>query len=229
MGRFSDEGWRVRKDGSTFWASVVITALRNPNEELRGFAKVTRDLTERRALEERTQKRNRELQIRMNQLTESRNQLEVRSLELQRLSAELVRVQDQEHRRVARELHDDLGQILVALKMNLDTAKDFTPRGDAIELTELALAKVRNLSFVLHPPLLDESGLLPALHLYIEGFKKRSTLRITLTVSRFPSLAFPPRSKPVFFGSFKRRLQIFSGILEVPTHTWSFISRRIAC
>jgi PAS domain S-box-containing protein len=50
-GRFEDEGWRVRKDGSRFWANVVITALRSPDGELRGFAKVTRDLTERRRME----------------------------------------------------------------------------------------------------------------------------------------------------------------------------------
>jgi PAS domain S-box-containing protein len=52
-GRFEDEGWRVRKDGSMFWANVVITALRNEDGGLLGFAKVTRDLTERRAAEER--------------------------------------------------------------------------------------------------------------------------------------------------------------------------------
>ena len=51
-GRFEDEAWRVRKDGSSFWANVVITALRDPKGELVGFAKVTRDLTERRKLEE---------------------------------------------------------------------------------------------------------------------------------------------------------------------------------
>ena len=51
-GRFEDEGWRVRKDGSRFWANVVITSLRDSNGELVGFAKVTRDLTERRALED---------------------------------------------------------------------------------------------------------------------------------------------------------------------------------
>ena len=50
-GRFEEEGWRLRKDGSRFWANVVITALRGPNGELVGFAKVTRDLTERRAAE----------------------------------------------------------------------------------------------------------------------------------------------------------------------------------
>ena len=51
-GRFEDEGWRLRKDGSRFWANVVITALRDPSGALLGFAKVTRDLTERRQLEE---------------------------------------------------------------------------------------------------------------------------------------------------------------------------------
>ena len=52
-GVYEEEGWRVRKDGSRFWASVVITALRHPDGSLAGFAKVTRDLTERRALQER--------------------------------------------------------------------------------------------------------------------------------------------------------------------------------
>jgi PAS domain S-box-containing protein len=51
VGRLEDEGWRVRKDGTQFWANVVITALRNANGELVGFAKVTRDLTKRRAAE----------------------------------------------------------------------------------------------------------------------------------------------------------------------------------
>jgi PAS domain S-box-containing protein len=60
-GRFEDEGWRVRKDGSRFWANVVITALRDPNGALRGFAKITRDLSERKraedALQEETARR----------------------------------------------------------------------------------------------------------------------------------------------------------------------------
>src|SRR3954471_3735350 len=51
-GRFEDEGWRLRKDGSRFWANVVITALHGSNGELTGYAKVTRDLTERRRHEE---------------------------------------------------------------------------------------------------------------------------------------------------------------------------------
>ena len=52
-GRFEDEGWRIRKDGSLFWANVVVTALRDERGQLVGFAKVTRDLTERREAENR--------------------------------------------------------------------------------------------------------------------------------------------------------------------------------
>jgi PAS domain S-box-containing protein len=59
-GRFEDEGWRVRKDGSQFWASVVITAVHGPDGVLRGFAKVTRDMTERRDQEERRREASRQ-------------------------------------------------------------------------------------------------------------------------------------------------------------------------
>lgn len=62
-GRFEDEGWRVRKDGSMFWASVVITALRDPAGGLVGFAKVTRDLTERRAHEEALRRSEEQLRL----------------------------------------------------------------------------------------------------------------------------------------------------------------------
>ncbi len=60
-GRFEDEGWRVRKDGQRFWANVVISALRDSGGKLRGFSKVTRDLTERKQAEERIQQQSREI------------------------------------------------------------------------------------------------------------------------------------------------------------------------
>jgi PAS domain S-box-containing protein len=197
QGRFTDEGWRVRKDGTLLWASVTITALRDPNGELRGFSKVTRDLTERRRLEEREQELNKELRNRMNQLVESRTQLELRTLELQRLSAQLLRIQDEERRRIARELHDDLGQHLTALKLNLDIGMQRTKSPElsqAAEMADAAMLKVRNLSYLLHPPLLDESGLLPAIHWFVEGFRKRSNLNITLEAKPNP---FPRLSKDV--------------------------------
>jgi PAS domain S-box-containing protein len=60
-GRFESEGWRVRKDGKQFWANVIITALRDHDGKLRGFAKVTRDLTERKQAEERIQQQSKEI------------------------------------------------------------------------------------------------------------------------------------------------------------------------
>ncbi len=182
-GRFSDEGYRVRKDGSTFWAYVVITALRTEDGELRGFSKVTRDLTEKRAMEERTRALNKELRARVTELLESQRQVELKTLELQRLSGELLRVQDEERRRVARSLHDDLGQELVVLKLALDAcsrSKDTSKNliSEAMATADSALQKVRSLSYLLHPPLLDESGLLPALHWYFEGLQSRGQVRI---------------------------------------------------
>jgi signal transduction histidine kinase len=177
-GRFSDEGWRVRKNGSLFWASVVITALCGADGHVYAFSKVTRDLTERRALEERTQELNRELRGWMAQLNESRSQLELRTLELQRLAGTLLQLQDEERRRIARDLHDDLGQQLALLKMALDMAnqrKKSDELSQALELTDGAIARVRNISYLLHPPLLDESGLLPALHWFVDGFNHKSS------------------------------------------------------
>ena len=181
-GRFADEGLRIRKDGSSFWAHVVITALRDDSGNLRGFSKVTRDLTERRALEERTRQLNKELRGRVTELLETQRQVELRTLELRRLSSELMRVQDEERRKMARTLHDDLGQELTALKIELDVLKQPEGGGSvsrATELAESALRKVRNMSYLLHPPLLDESGLLPALHWYFEGLQSRGQLRIS--------------------------------------------------
>jgi PAS domain S-box-containing protein len=183
-GRFVDEGLRIRKDGSSFWAYVVITALRDESGQLRGFSKVTRDLTERRILEERTRQLNRELRSRVTELLESQRLVELRTLELQKLSGELLRVQDEERRRMARTLHDELGQELVALKLELDSVSNAELKANknlihATDLASCALQKVRNMSYLLHPPLLDESGLLPALHWYFEGLQSRGQLRIT--------------------------------------------------
>lgn len=219
MERFGDEGWRVRKDGTQFWASVVITALRSPSGELRGFSKVTRDLTERRALEERTQELNKELRGKMTQLTESRSQLELQNIELQRLSNQLVRIQDEERRRIARELHDDLGQVLTALKINLDTTPQFPSRSDAISLTQDALTKVRNLSYLMHPPLLDESGLLAAMHVFLQGFQKRSKLCISFD---YKPIAFPRLPREIETAIFR---VVQEGITNVHRHSGSLDAR----
>lgn len=80
-GRFEDEGWRVRKDGSRFWANVVITALVDQTGELRGFSKVTRDATERKRHEDRVNRLNAELTGRVAELAEANRELEAKSEE----------------------------------------------------------------------------------------------------------------------------------------------------
>jgi PAS domain S-box-containing protein len=185
-GRFQDEGWRVKKDGSTFWASVTITALRQADGSLYGFAKVTRDLTSRRQAEQRIHELNKELRTRVAQLDESQRIVELHTLELQKLSSQLLQSQDDERRRIARELHDDLAQQISALKMDLD-AGGLTKFGDA---AGDILSSVRNLSYLLHPPLLEEAGLRAALHWFVEGLSKRSNIEVSLALrpDDFPRL-----------------------------------------
>jgi len=87
-----------------------------------------------------------------------------------------LQIQDQERRRIARDLHDDLGQQLSALKMILDKSRN----EEASKIAESAVNTVRNLSYLLHPPLLDETGLHAALHWFVEGLMKRSGIEIQL-------------------------------------------------
>jgi signal transduction histidine kinase len=137
-------------------------------------------MTDRRNGDERIQALNRELRDRVAQLNESRKVIELRTLELQKLSARLLHVQDEERRRIARELHDDLGQQLAALNMELSR---LPATAAARELLDAATSSVRNLSYLLHPPLLDETGLRAALHWYVDGMVKRSNIQITLSIT----------------------------------------------
>lgn len=121
-------------------------------------------------------------------MDESQRIIELRTLELQKLSARLLHVQDEERRRIARELHDDLGQQLAALKMTLPKISE---NKEPSQMIDTAIASVRSLSYLLHPPLLDETGLRSALDWYVEGLAKRTNIQISLTVKPlvFPRLA----------------------------------------
>ena len=111
--------------------------------------------------------------------------VEERTAALRRLSAQLLKVQDEERRRIARELHDSLGQYLAAIKINLTLAT--SARGDSkARLSELqqlidrAIAETRTLSHLLHPPSLDLAGFASAASWYVEGFGKRSGIKSSL-------------------------------------------------
>ena len=109
---------------------------------------------------------------------------------IRNLSARLLRVQDDERRRLARELHDSVGQNLAGVRMNLGVMQQFTAANDrvadavddSIAATDDAISQIRTLSYLLHPPMIDQAGLLTALRWYIEGFERRSGIRTTLKV-----------------------------------------------
>jgi PAS domain S-box-containing protein len=125
-------------------------------------------------------------------------ELRVAEDHLRRLSGHLMQSQDDERRRIARELHDGLGQYLVASKMSLDVLSMSLSRdadaaerlADAIKQIETAIGETRTISHLLHPPLLDEVGLESALVWYAEGFAKRSGLPVNVEIA--PSIGRLP-------------------------------------
>jgi PAS domain S-box-containing protein len=111
---------------------------------------------------------------------------------LRGLSTRLLQLQDEERRRIARELHDAIGQNLVGLVTNLTLAHRLAGKIDpkarqalsgGLEVAERCLKEMRTLSYLLHPPLLDEDGLASALAWYVKGFAERSGIKINLKVS----------------------------------------------
>ncbi len=128
-----------------------------------------------------------------------------RTDELRRLSVRLMSAQDQERRRIARDLHDGLGQELAVAKMVLDKMALDKPGQlpeewtQASAIVDRAIQQVRTMSHLLHPPLLDEVGLLSALTWYADGLTKRSGIETFLDVQppNFPRLA-PEMETAVF-------------------------------
>lgn len=118
-------------------------------------------------------------------------ELEGAQLDLRTLSTSLIQMQDDERRRIARELHDSAGQILVALKLNLaqlePNAEHLDPRtsrlGECLALIDQLTKELRTISHLLHPPLLDELGLISAVRWYVEGFADRSKIPVALELS----------------------------------------------
>ena len=170
-GHVRHEGWRMRKDGSRFWADVAITALRAPGGHLRGFAKVTRDVTERRQSEE--------------SLREQRALLTKAASELLALTRRLVEAEEAERRRLARELHDSVGQALSVLSLNLDLAlaKADAPEvrtrlEDSKSLVDSTLQSIEAVMADLRPPLLEEYGLGAALERHAEEFARRTGIAV---------------------------------------------------
>jgi PAS domain S-box-containing protein len=140
-----------------------------------------RDVTEKERMEEALRESESRLRLAKEEL---QSVVEERTAALRRLSAQVLSLQDLERRRLARELHDSLGQYLVGLKLNVDVLRQ-TPENEEMwehsdELLERCISEVRTLSYLLHPPMMDEAGLLSAAQWYVDGFGQRSGLKVTL-------------------------------------------------
>jgi two-component system, NarL family, sensor kinase len=169
-GRFEDEGWRVRKDGSKFWASVIINTVKDRDGNLIGFSKVTRDFTDR--------------MLAQKALEDSQMKLYRSEKSLRKLSLHLLRTQDEERRRIGREIHDSLGQYLAALKIKLDSISENNSDeiAECANLVEECVKEVRTISYLLYPPMLEEMGLKSAVLWYLEGFSKRSGIKTSFDI-----------------------------------------------
>jgi len=136
-------------------------------------------------LEERVFERTRQLEERIERQERAEQAL-------RGLSARLLQTQDQERRRIARELHDSTGQSLAALTMNLSECRKKVERlspelanqlAESEKIVGAVSAELRTTSYLLHPPLLDEIGLQAGLRWYIEGFKEKSSINVSLALS----------------------------------------------
>jgi len=156
------------------------------------FFGIAHDITERKQMESILQQSHSMLEVLVEQRTE----------DLRRLSAELLQAQDEERRRLARELHDSFGQNLAVLKINLDQLAGAGPfpelarkrnaelLSECLETVARCIVETRTMSHLLHPPLLDEAGFASAARWYVEGFSKRSKVDVRLDLPdglpRFP-------------------------------------------
>ncbi|TMQ01858.1 MAG: PAS domain S-box protein [Verrucomicrobia bacterium] len=198
QGRAEDEGWRVRKDGSRFQANVIIAALRDEQSRLLGFAQVTRDITGLKQAEK--------------QLKDSREQLRA-------LAAYLQSVREEERTRIAREVHDELGQALTGLKMDIAwLEKKFTDLRELPTLRPLRLktrkmpglvdeiiSKVRKIATELRPGVLDDLGLEAAIEWQIQDFQKRTRIKCEFT-SNLKDIQLSPDSATAVFRIFQETL-----------------------
>jgi len=184
--RYESE-YRLRsKDGDYRWFRSRAVPIRDSDGNIVKWYGASSDIHDSKLLEQ--------------SIRDSASQLEKmvdrRTDELRRLSVRLMSAQDQERRRIARDLHDGLGQELAVAKMLLDKVvlqNSAEPQPECVQasgLVDRAMQQVRTMSHLLHPPLLDEVGLLSALAWYAEGLTKRSGIETSLDVqpTDFPRL-----------------------------------------
>jgi PAS domain S-box-containing protein len=194
------------KDGSYRWFLSRAVPIRNADGRVERWFGTNTDITEQRRVEEALRQSNElteaKVQTRTQQLAETlaavQSEAQVRKQaeqQLRVLSARLLRLQDEERRRIARELHDSVGQMLAAIKMNIAVTRSTSLEPTAAkavaeneELVNQLSAEIRTISHLLHPPLLDEVGFSSAALWCVEGFTERSGIQVSLDLSAAPNL-----------------------------------------
>ncbi len=159
MDRWEGELRQTRRDGARIIVASRWTTLPDQNGQAVGWLEINTDISLRKQAEEAARS----------------------------LSGRILTLQDDERRRIARGLHDSLGQYLTALKMNLDRLSRSDDRNSALasecsEILDKCLTETRTISHLLHPPLLDEAGFGSATQWYVDGFAQRSGIKVTLNL-----------------------------------------------
>ena len=187
---------RLRKDKTEIDIALTISPVRDASGKIIGASKIARDITQRKRTERELregEERYRTLSGALSTQVQFRTQeLERRNSELRNLSARLLESQDTDRRHIARELHDSAGQTLAALGIGLaklaDDSKSNPAHAKDIETVQEMVRhltkEIRTTSYLLHPPLLDESGLSSALEWYVHGLNERSEVDVTLTIPK---------------------------------------------
>jgi signal transduction histidine kinase len=185
-------------------AVLIVLGVANRNKQLRlnsSLMALTTEANERRRAEEELQKAQRELEQRVQERTRElsqalarlKSEIGVREQaedQLRRLSVRLMTLQDSERRRIARDLHDTAGQTLSATKLTIASLQEMSAGqpmilqllDDLNSLTDQTLKEVRTTSYLLHPPLLDEAGFASAARWFVDGFAKRSGIRVSCDI-----------------------------------------------
>ena len=167
----------------------AVHPIRNPRGEILFLHPTGVDITDLKRTEEKyrtlAETLDAEVRIRTSEVVQQSEQL-------RDLSSRLLQTQDEERRHIARELHDSAGQILTALSMTFELAIQNAPKENPLfarysaesqQLLQQLSQEIRTMSYLLHPPLLDETGLSEALRWYIQGLRERNGLDITLEIS----------------------------------------------
>jgi len=187
---------RQKKSGERIEVALTISPVIGPLGAVVGGSKIAHDITERRKVEAKLKAAYDHLEERVEartaELWENNKELMKQAETVRELSGHLLQNQDEERRRIARELHDSVGQLLAAANMMVSKVSRKT-RGLSSEVNadveeasgfiEQAITEIRTISHLLHPPLLEEIGLESAIQCFAQGFGQRSKIDVSLVIS----------------------------------------------